>query len=415
MKFGNLMTIYYRQTRQNRLKGLAIIFLFTIAIVMIHMAVYEQAVSQYNITMVKRIFKERENLYNIRVWVTDMGESTVEGTALFLENLRRLDSVEISGKFYDCNEIFVELQDDEAFLEYNQEIIKGTEQEIYPTFLDMYYVDRDLTSFLGVGELSKAKHGDIIPVLVGYDYKDYLKEGEIYTNMDGIRYEICGVLPEGFCFPPTSLFFSDFPCELMDNKLIALYDDLVDPMHIYILNGSNSIYCVTDGEKETVEQIKELARASFINIEIETIDELITKFKEDNKQTLQTTALFTGITVLAAFLAMISLSVIQIILKKQEYGILFANGISKGDGLKLIALENGIWQIIAFILGTIVAVKKIDAMAFSYADQKIDIFKEVVVWKTFLIVFLLFIVSISIPIVVLGRMKTTELLGGNEI
>lgn len=415
MKFGNLMRIYYCQTRKNHVKGLTMILLFIIAIVMIHMAFYEQVMSQYNITMTKSLFKKRDNLYNIKVWVTDMGEAATEGMASFLDNLKMLDSVEISGRFYNCNEIFVELQDDKAFLDYNQKIMKGTEQEIDSAFLDIYYVDRELTSLLGVSKLSSSKHGDIIPVLVGYKYKDYFKIGEMYTNVDGVRYEICGVLPEGFYFPPASLLASDFPYEVMDNKLIALYDDVVDPIHIYILNGSNSIYCVTNGEEETVEQIKEMARKSFINIEIKTIDEQVAQYKEDNKWTLRTTALFTGITVLAAFLAMISFSVIQIILKKQEYGILFANGISRGEGVKLIALENGIRQIIAFILGTMVAEKRINGMAFTYAIQKTDIFKEMVVWKTFLIVFLLFIGSISIPAVILKKMKITELLGGSEI
>lgn len=413
MKLGNLMTIYYRQTRKYRLKGLAIIFLFTVAIVMIHGAVYEQSMSRYNITMVKHLFKERENLYNIKVWVTDMGEATAEGMTVFLENLKRLDGVDISGRFYNRNEIFVELKDNQEFLEYNQEVI--ADQEIDSFFLDIYYVDRDLASLLGVGELSRAKHGDIIPVLAGYDYKYYLKEGEIYTSMEGIRYEICGVLPEGFRFPPTSLLASDFPCEIMDNKLIALHDGTVDPMHIYVLNGANSIYCVTDGEKKTVDQIKELAKQSLINIEIDTIDELILQYQEDNKESLWITALFTGITVLAAFLAMISLSVIQILLKKQEYGILFANGISRGDGVKLIAMENGIRQMIAFVLGTIITAYRIESAAFTYVFQKIDIFKEMVVWKTFIIVLLLFIGNVSIPAILLGKKKTAELLGGNEL
>lgn len=415
MKFRNLLTIYYRQTRKYRLKGLTMILLFTIAIVMIHMAFYEQEMSQYNITVTKRLFKEHDNLYNIRVWITDTGEVSAQCMAMFLENLKRLNSVKMSGRFFDCNEVFVELQDDKTFRKYNQEIMKGNAYEINPIFLDMYYVDRDLTSLLGVSKLSLAKHGDIIPVLAGYNYRDYLKEGEIYTNLEGIRYEICGVLPEGFCIPPSSLLASEYPCEIMDNKLIALFDERVDPLHAYIFNGANSIYCVTDGEEETIERIKELAKESFIKIKIETVDERIMQYKADNKWTLRTTALFTGITVLAAFLAMISLSVIQIILKKQEYGILFTNGISKGEGAKLIALENGVRQMIAFVLGTIIAARRIETRAFTYIFQKVDIFKEMVVWKTFLFMLLLFVGSISIPIILLRKMNTVELLGGNEL
>ena len=374
MKIHNLFTIYYRQTRRYRIKGLAIILLFTIAIVMIHMAIYEQEISRYNITMTKRLFPERDNLYNIRVWVTDTSEASAQCMAVFLENLKRLNGVEISGRFFDCNEQFVELQDNEEFLKYNQKINESNSYGMDPVWLDMYYVDRDLTALLGVSELSMAKHGNVIPVLVGYNYKDYLKEGEIYTNLDGNRYEICGVLPEGFNIPPLLLLGSDYPCEIMDNKLIALFDKQVDPVHIYIFNGANSIYCVTDGEEDTEEQIKEVAKESFVNIQIKTVDEMIEQYKKDNKQNLQTTALLTGISVLAAFLAMLSFSVIQIILKKHEYGILFANGISGGEVTWLIALENGIRQLIAFILGTIIVAQRIETHTYTYVYQKMDIF-----------------------------------------
>ena len=415
MKFGNLMTIYYRQTRKNRLKGLAILLLFTIAIAMIHMAIYEQEICRYNVTVTKNLFEERDNLYNIKIWVTDMGDATVEGMAQFLEQLKRLDGVETSGRFYVCSELFVEMQENTAFLEYNQKLKEETMQEVNPAFFEMYYIDRSLTYLLGVDELAKGKRGDIIPVLVGYNYRDYFKEGDIYTNLDGVRFQVCGVLPEGFYIPSTMLLNSDSPCEFMDNKMIAVYDEIVDPLHVYILNGANSIYCITDGDEGTVEQIKELAKESFIYIQIDTIDDMITQYEEDNKWTFRTTELFTGITVLAAFLAMISFSIIQIILKKQEYGILFANGVSRGEGMKLIALETGIRQLVAFIMGTIIAARKIESMAMTYAFQKIDIFKEMVVWKTLLIVLILFIGSISIPAIVLGKMKTVELLGGSEL
>ena len=183
MRLSNLMIIYHRQTRKYWVKGIAMLFLFAIAIVMIHMAFYEQSISQYNITVAKQLFKERENLYNIKVWVMDAGDSTVAGVSAFLENLKRLDGVELSGRFYDCYEIFEEIQDDKAFLEYNRGILQEMQQGIEPFFLDMYFVDRDLTELLGVEALSRAKHGERIPVLVGYDYRDYFREGEIYTNL----------------------------------------------------------------------------------------------------------------------------------------------------------------------------------------------------------------------------------------
>lgn len=417
MKIGNLMTIYYRQTRRYRFKGLAIIFLFTIAIVMIHLAIYEREMGRYRITVTKQLLTDRDHLYNIKVWNNIGMESIVEeGMELFLQDLKSLSGVDSSGRFFNCNEVFTELQEDQMFLEYNQRLLEGTKLEGNAFLIDMYYIDRDLTFLFHVKELSQAKHRrEIIPVLVGYNYREYFKEGEKYTNLDGVQFEICGVLPKGFCLPALSLLSSPVPSELMDNKMIALYDDFVNPMHMYTLNATDSIYCVTNGTEETVEQIEKLAKQSFINIKIATIDELIVQYEEDNRWALRTTALFTGITVLAAFLAMISLSVIQILLKKQEYGILFANGISKAEGVKLIALENGMRQLSAFILGTLITYQRIIPTELTYRYQVIFIFKKMVVWKTFFMVCLLFVGSISIPAIVLGKMRVIELLGGDEL
>ena len=166
---------------------------------------------------------------------------------------------------------------------------------------------------------------------------------------------------------------------------------------------------------ETVEEIKKLAQKNFIDVDINTIDELITQYKEKNRDSLQTTALFTGMTVVSAFLAIISSSIIQIILRKQEYGILFANGVSRLESIKLIAMENGVRQGIAFLVATLYVLHRVMEYGTSMYSEAVKIFCNMVIARTFLIVFLLWVFSTCIPALFLNRMKTVELLGGNEL
>jgi ABC-type antimicrobial peptide transport system permease subunit len=239
--------------------------------------------------------------------------------------------------------------------------------------------------------------------------------GDIYTDDMGCRYQICGILPAGFQFPPNGLFQTELPYENMDDKLVTLYDSRLISSSPYITNASQTIYCLTDGSVETEERIESLAKSCFIYIKMDTIDQKIEQYKQEEKWYLQITALFTGITVLAAFLAMISSSIIQIILKKQEYGILYANGVSKWDGIRLIAIKNVILQGVAFLLATLYVAKKIGKETIYYAPQQLSIFYQFTIWKTLLVVLLLSLISTVIPALVLNRLKLVKLLGGNEL
>ena len=69
MKLRNLLVLYTRQTRKHLWKGVMLTVLFTVAIVMMHLAIYQWMKSQYDILQVKQQFPDRDNLYNIKVWL----------------------------------------------------------------------------------------------------------------------------------------------------------------------------------------------------------------------------------------------------------------------------------------------------------------------------------------------------------
>lgn len=416
MKLRNLLVLYVRQERKHLWKGVMLTVLFAVAIVMMYLGIYQWMKSRYDIIQVRQQFPDRDNLYNIKVWMYDNGEITSQGIREFVAGLKGIEGVELSGKFYLAFTEFTELKDDAQFLSYNANILANTPYQAYPSSVQLLFVDREITSILNIPELAKAKCSNKVPILVGTKYKDYFQMGEVYTdNVTGCQYQICGVIPDGLRLPTSLLFYSPEAYQATDDILLALYEKQVDPSGIFLSNASNSIYCKTDGNMETVEEIKKLAKKNFIDIDISTIDELITQYKERNRDSLQTTALFTGMTVVAAFLAIISSSIIQIILRKQEYGILFANGVSQLESIKLIAMENGVRQGIAFLVATLYTLHRVKGYGIVGNTEGINIFCNMVIIRTFLIVIMLWIFSTWIPSIFLKRMKTVELLGGNEL
>lgn len=416
MKLRNLLVLYARQTRKHLGKCVMLTVLFTVAIVMMHLAIYQWMKSQYDIIQVKQQFPDRDNLYNIKVWLYDGGETTAQGMREFVAGLDGIDGVELSGKFYLRGLEFEELMENERFLAYNANIFADTPFQDAPSEVRLLFMDRGMASILDIPELAKAKCSNKVPILVGANYKDYFQVGEIYTDtFTGCKYQICGMIPDGVRLPADLLFHSSEAYQPTDNILLALYEKQVDPNDIFLTNASNSIYCKTDGNTETVEEIKKLAKKNFIDVTVSSIDELITQYKGENKFALQTTALFTGMTVIAAFLAMVASSIIQIILRKQEYGILFASGVSRWESIKLIAMENGVRQGIAFAAATIYVLYKVEGYGIFKSEEAVNVFCNMVIARTFLVVFLLWVFSTCVPALFLNRMKTVELLGGNEL
>lgn len=407
MKLGSLLCLYYRQTIRHWIKGIFIIILFAISIRIIYMAIYELVQSRYNIMYIKSFFEDRDELYNITIQNEDFPDDVMLD---FIEDLGRIDGVVWSGKYFFERHEFQELKDNENFLSYNGDMLKGTIYDDYPSYIGVCRVDRSMVYILGLSELARPVHDDVIPALVGSDYTDYFMNGEIYTDELGIRYRICGVLPDNYRVPAKTLLRSQLPYEELDDKIVV-----VDNYGGFVTNASKSIYCKTDSSLETEQRIETLAKSYALHITLNTINGAIEDYRKEQKEYLQTTVLFMGITVIGAVLAMISSAIINIVLKKQEFGVLYANGVSKADSMWLVALENGMYMSMAFLIATFTAMQGVIKENIYYLENQLEIFRNMVVWRVFLTAFILFVISTIIPVMVLGRLKTAELLGGNEL
>lgn len=255
-----------------------------------------------------------------------------------------------------------------------------------------------------------------MPILAGYDYQGILKKGDSYIDdMTNCKYRIEGFLPKGYKLPSDSLFYSDSIYENMDKSMLAVYEDRIDPLGGMTANYTNSIYLVTDGSEEAINNVKRLAEDYFIHMEIGSIEDLIQDSKDNAKDYFAMTALFTGIALLSGIIAMISSAVVQIVLRKREYGILYANGVSKYDTMRLVALENGIIQGISFLITSLYMRHHVEAIAFRNPEINIYVYTQMTFCKSLCIMAVLFVISVWIPIRMLSRLKTTELLGGNEL
>lgn len=415
MKISKLIYLYRKQNKGRWISWFVLVVLFAVAITLIQLAILDMEENHYGIRIVEKIIPERNQLYNVRLNTPERGGDMMLRLKEFTDELIEIEEVAAAGRYYETHVVFDELQMDESFLKVNRQLMAGTLAAEYPEILSIVYLDKSLLSYFSMEKLPHGKTADAIPVMAGYAYKDYIKPGAVYTDvMSGKQYEVVGILPQNCMLPPFVLFHSELYQD-MDVSLFAVYEDRVDEKHDYISNYAESIYFYSNGSKECTAKVEKLAEEKNLRIKMDTVEDYIREAEKDNRIGMEMTFLFTVIAVVSGFIAMVSASVIRIILQKQQYGILYANGVSYRDTAKLFAIDHGIKLVIAFVLAVIVSWRYLTAVVMTNLSDVLKLFFCRVLGESLLLVVLLFGISVVVPIRLLSQLKVAELLGGNEL
>ncbi len=415
MDIRNIWIIYLRHVRKNRIMLAALLIVAAISVFLIYIAFYEWNRENYNIYMTRQLLGDVPDLYNISLATVDADQATELAVEEFLLKLPEVEGVAASGRQMSTRGEWIELMENEAFLETNMELLAGTIGEAYPTLINIHCIDKELLDTVGLSGLMDEDVTDTVPVLVGYNFRKIFTVGEVYTdNISKCQYRIAGFLPKGFRLPPEMPLYSELYIDA-DDGMAAIYDKRLDPDHMQTLNARNSMYFISDGSDQVREQVNLLAEACGLHVKICTIEEMISEYKDENKESIAITFLFTGIAVLAGFIAIVSSSIIRILLNKQEYGILYANGVSFADTFKMIMLDNAVKLLTALLAAFVAASWYIKSITLTDLEESLRMLYIRVVPEVSVIVLGLWVLSTVVPVYILSRMHVVDLLGGNEL
>ncbi len=412
MKIKELFYLYRKQNKGSWLRFFAFVLMFVISIVVVQVAIIEIEWYYCEINFVESIMPERDHLYNIRLNTPELNDDVFFALEEYTNELKETEGVIAAGRYYQTNIIFEELMENQQFLEMQRTLHEGTLQADYPRTVDIVYMDEELLPMFSMDEFQVEKATDASPVWVGTAYKEYLKVGQCFTDyLSKKNYKVVGVLPENYKLPSTSLFHSELYID-MNKAIFALHDESFEKD---ILHCTDNIFCYCDGSKESLERIDRLAENKNLRIVISSITEMIEKTKEESKQGKELMLLFTVVIVFSAFFAVVISSVIRILLYKQEYGILYANGVSYKDTVKLFAIDYGIKWIVSFVIAffvTHIYLKKTSIFGLEYM---LELFYTQGLWKSAFFVVIVFMISIFAPMYLLRKLNVADLLGGNEL
>jgi len=284
--------------------------------------------------------EEEENINYIESQVSN--EDFTEAYRKFLASLGDVEGIKYYGQFNENN--FFPAASDSA--------LKAADDE---GCIKIYITEKSLLDLgnLHLSEEIKEKiyssNVDMYPVMVGSSLKDAMPAGTIFQLAEGKTAVVIGALKKGahWCWKGGINTEQD---TLMDDKLLVCVDNYCEfvqdfwPQTIYYV-------CEPKDSDKVSNQLKMLAKESGYAITLNNVEDASQNWKAsygltDNKRL--------AAAIMLMLLAVISMTMVitaLCMMRKREYGIMYAAGVSFTDIKKVIVLYN----ILIVLTGTIAA------------------------------------------------------------
>lgn len=254
-------------------------------------------------------------------------------------------------------------------------------------------------------EYSLKYNQKIIPIILGYNYSEFYKVGDIIKSFpDGRSLEVIGILEKNQ-YMPYNMMVTDRYANLDDYILTTTYcyDDYIQ-MYDGLIQSNFILYSKSDLEiYESNNNIKKLFKDKVgINVRIEPQEKYINQ--ELNAAENQLKVLNAASIILIIFLSMTSIitKLSFIDKRKKEFGVHILSGGTLKDIASMIYLETFISVMFALYIFNIVV-----ACRYEHVDY-------LIIFYIFIISMFISVVLTIVPIVKIMKFNTATLIKGDE-
>ncbi|MGB8453016.1 MAG: ABC transporter permease [Anaerocolumna sp.] len=390
----------------------------------------EAGVTQnYGYTIKKALNKSADATYSIEYNKGFPSDGSLDDKAKELSSfIDTLNKVDAHGYFCVTCDTFTELLNNNNYKNKMQEIYGATEPEedmgysnvlyLQPNVLDLC----DLEVYAGTKELDYDKESETIPLLVGYSFKDVLPVGTVLTQDSyGVKYKVAGILKENSNWleiGDASFGYTFSWGNNLDGMFVALFSD--EYYKNLFFDIAQTYYFTFTDTKDMNKDITNIAsRASELGLDVSiySVSEKINLLM-NNLNYFKNARILIVIISSCIIIILLSLCFISYIIKhKNEFGILYANGIDNISLIKMIMLENGFILIICGIISFLYCYYSLVSGSNKHGAYYLSYYNSMKGTASFyLIITILFIYLCSslISIKYLCKLKPVELLGGDE-
>lgn len=406
-------------------------FLFTIiilvtAMVMMNLTILQVDSIYYTKLIIQDAFNENlSDLYYIKA-----SEDLENDYINFIQEVIREDNIDAYGFYKYAYNTFEELKSNAEYLELIAEknVSEGNMAE--EGSAEVLYMDASLIPICNIydTEGDRIKSDDMdgyIPIYIGYNYKDIIPVGTILTgkkmvNVDNkftyveIQYKVKGVLREN------SKWLENINIEVMSNSISL--DNLFVTFQEFDITGSMGrlLYTVKDDSYagNMLDAVFDAAGNNGLLVKAWSVENEINYNVKDDMESIKVYIVLAVFITLISVLATSSISSVSVLLRKKDYGIMYANGLRKADVRKIVLVENIIKILISFIMTQCYILYEL-FMTYGGRNQlgletQLYLQFRMTIYQMLGIAVVILAVASIVPLCIVNRLKVTELIGGND-
>lgn len=342
------------------------------------------------------------------------------------------DDVKFAGGFNETTFIFNELENNGDYMQINKEENKNERKSLSVT--DCILLDKNIENLMDIN----IKHGrtfaeddfylnsgEVIPILIGSKLNKIVNVGDTLTAKDLIssggknKFVVIGVLEAGDKSIASGNLMSYKAIDL-DNKIIIPYtkDYQTDLLPI---TAKTSSYYICAKDKNDINNIKInlLSKADLVglNIEVSSLDEIMSEYKENNKEVYNIIILTTIVTTIFAIFSISSLTLTSIKNRKKELGIRIVTGASVGYVKRLFLYEIVSISIFSSFITLIYSIYEKYQYYTAFLQQPFilsEVINVRVIIGTIILVIIIVFASSYIPLRKIEKIQPKDLIGGND-
>lgn len=415
---GAILKLALKEIKKKKLYSL---LMFVVCLLAMHMitasitnatsAAYQQKVFENSLGY------EMENILHMDYHHTEENNAFANVLSQYRDYIAGLPGVEAVGQFDAAGMFFSELRVMDSYLEINSEIVSDGKYAAHPEITQLLSVDEELLPLVkgGISEYAETANGNL-PIYASEVFKDILPVGTFLTDeRTGDVYEVAGYFAKGSQWVDENDLIR-FPMDSMDGWFIAPFSAESESDIITQLSCLHNTYVLIADDAD-IEYLKQAIYDYSMQHGFEaTANTLAEEYEIYSSETKPFITKQVGLAVFISAMAISSIIAVfttNALLKRKQYGVLIANGLTLKDVVVCITTEITTIIFFSMLLAWIMKLVEFKTGTDLFRDVLLIAHIQFTLPICFVIGVLLVVIATIIPAIKVFQYQPCELIGGN--
>lgn len=361
---------------------------------------------------------EMENILHLDYHYTEENNAFTNVLTRYRNYIAELPGVEAVGQFDATGMFFTELRVMNSYLEINSEIVSDGKFATCPEITQLLSVDEELLPLVkgGISEYAETTSGNL-PIYASEVFKDILPVGTLLTaERTGEVYEVAGYFTKGSQWVDENDLIR-FPMDSMDGWFIAPFSAESESDILTQLSCLHNTYVLIEDDAD-IEYLKQAIHDYSVQHDFEaTANTLAEEYEIYSSETESFITKQVGLAVFISAMAISSIIAVfttNALLKRKQYGVLIANGLTLKDIVVCITTEISVIIFFSMLLVWIMKWVELKKGKDLFRDVLLIAHIQFTLPTCFVIGVLLVVIATIIPAIKIFQYQPCELIGGNK-